>query len=391
MNFIYRCCECQKTYPIGPDIMTCPSCSAKQEEGQPLKGILEVDHLGSVDENFEVTDMLPIPKQFFPRTPVGNTPLWQPERLREKLNLPNLFIKDDSFNPTGSFKDRASLLVAAFAKKSKIKDIVIASTGNAASSMAGIGASAGLNVTIFLPKNVPQAKMVQSLQYEANVVLVDGNYDDAYEFSLEYSKIKGGLNRNTAYNPMTIEGKKTVSLEIYKQLQSAPDHIFVPVGDGVILSGVYKGFRDLFDQKLINKIPIIHAIQAENSSAICKAFDTGKFSNIPAKTIADSICVDVPRCGILALKNLIDYKGQCCTVSDIEILQAQKELSSWTGIFTEPAGATSFAGLLKQLDHLDKNSTIVLLATGNGLKDINSAIQYVKSPDRTIKSISEII
>ena len=154
-------------------------------------------------------------------------------------------MKDDGVNPTGSLKDRASFLVSAFAAKFGMREIVLASTGNAGSSMAGVGAAAGQQVTLFLPKAAPKAKLIQALQYGAKVFRVDGTYDDAYELSLAYTAKFGGLSRNTAYNPMTIEGKKTVSLEVFRQLGQIPDHLFVSVGDGCILSGVYKGFRDL--------------------------------------------------------------------------------------------------------------------------------------------------
>ncbi len=390
MKFNYICTECSKEYEINSDLMVCPECSLNQMENEPVRGILEVKLQGKTDENFDIFDLLPVEKEFFPPIPVGNTPLWQPQNIRNKYGFKNLFIKDDGINPTFSFKDRASYLVSAFAKKHGINEITLASTGNAGSSMAGIGAAAGQDITIFLPETAPQAKIVQSLQYGANVYKVKGNYDLAYDFSLEYSKQRGGMNRNTAYNPMTIEGKKTVSLELFKNLKKSPDYVFVSTGDGCILAGVIKGFKDLLQLNIIDKMPVVVSVQAETSDAMFRAYDTGVFENIPTHTIADSICVDVPRNGYHALKLLKEFNGKIIRVSDDEILKAQFELSSNCGLFTEPAGATAYAGFLSEMKNLDKDSTVVILATGNGLKDVSTALKGVKEP-KIIKNLDEIL
>ena len=375
--------------------MLCPECSSTHKSGQPLNGVLEVELSGTLESN-DPLEFLPVEGQYFPAIPVGNTPLWQPEKLQKIYGFPELYLKDDGVNPTGSLKDRASFLVAAFARKHGIREVVVASTGNAGSSMAGVGAAAGLKVKLFLPKTAPQAKMIQALQYGADLVLADKNYDQAFSLSLEYSKRRGGMNRNTAYNPMTIEGKKTVSIEIFKQLKKAPDHVFVSVGDGVIMSGVYKGFRDLLQLGRIDKIPVVHAVQASGSDAICRAMESGDFDGQAesrvraAKTVADSISVDTPSNGHLALKNLKAFGGHCFTVTDEEILCAQKELSSTCGLFSEPAAATAYAGFLKQKAALDSNETCVVLLTGNGLKDINSATAKIVVPEKSINSLDEL-
>jgi len=395
LNFNYKCSQCSASYEIVPELMLCPECSSTHKSGQPLNGVLEVELSGTLESN-DPLDFLPVEGQYFPAIPVGNTPLWQPENLQKKYGFPELYLKDDGVNPTGSLKDRASFLVAAFARKHGIREVVVASTGNAGSSMAGVGAAAGLKVKLFLPKTAPQAKMIQALQYGADLVLADKNYDQAFSLSLEYSKRRGGMNRNTAYNPMTIEGKKTVSIEIYKQLKKAPDHVFVSVGDGVIMSGVYKGFRDLLQLGRIDKIPVVHAVQASGSDAICRAMESGDFDGQAespvraAKTVADSISVDTPSNGHLALKNLKAFGGHCFRVTDEEILSAQKELSSTCGLFSEPAAATAYAGFLKQKAALDSNETCVVLLTGNGLKDINSATAKIVVPEKSINSLDEL-
>ena len=390
MNFNYRCTICSATYDITPDLTVCPECSKEQLVDQPLTGILEVELHGKVSPLFEIPDLLPIEAEYFPPIPVGNTPLWKPINLRRETGFNNLFIKDDGSNPTASFKDRASFLVSAAAKKFNVRDITLASTGNAGSSMAGIGAAAGQNIILFLPKAAPTAKLVQALQYGATVYRVDGNYDRAYDLSMEFSIQKGGMNRNTAYNPLTIEGKKTVSLELFKQLKRPVDVLFVSVGDGCILAGIYKGFKDLKKLGLMSQIPKIIGVQAETSDALTRAYQTGKFTNRPTSTLADSICVDVPRNGIHALAQLKEYDGEMLTVSDDEIIQAQAKLSSSTGLFTEPAGAAAFAGFQKAATGLDPNSVVVILTTGNGLKDSTSATLGIEVPQQLINTIDDI-
>lgn len=390
MKFDYICSECGRTYDINPDLMVCPVCSEKQEIDQPLAGVLEVRLSGEADHSFDLFDLLPVEKEYFPPSPVGNTPLWEPENLRNRTGFPRLYIKDDGANPTSSFKDRASWLVSAFAKKNGINNIVLASTGNAGSSMAGIGAAAGQRITIFLPETAPPAKIIQALQYGAQVYKVAGNYDLAYDFSMEYSKKAGGMNRNTAFNPMTIEGKKTVSLELFKQMGHVPDYLFVSVGDGCIIGGIYKGFEDLKKLGIIEKVPVIYGVQAEGSDALFRALRDGKFTNVPTSTVADSICVDVPRNGVYAMSKIQNNKGRVVRVSDDQIINAQKDLSSSSGLFTEPAGATAWAGFLKVAEELDKEASVVILATGNGLKDTTSALKGISMPESSISSIDNI-
>jgi len=390
IEFKYQCSECGREYEITPDRMLCPECSKLQEPDRPLRGILEVAFDGHFHHQPRMSDLLPVEAEYFPKIPVGGTPLWIPANIADDLGFPNLYIKDDTHNLTGSLKDRSSYLVAAFAKREGVRSIALASTGNAASSMAGVGAAAGLEITIFLPQSAPRAKMIQSLQYGARVILVAGSYDRAFDLSLEYSRKYHVLSRNTAFNPLTIEGKKTVSLEIYHQLKQVPDYLFVPTGDGVILGGVYKGFRDLMKLNIINKIPTVIAVQAEGSNAIAQALKTGVFTPIDAHTIADSISVGIPRNGYYALKQLKKYDGKCVTVADDEILTAQKELSAKAGLFTEPAAAASYAGFLKMRDQLPRDATIVLLATGNGLKDIDSAQKSVEFPAKAISALEDL-
>lgn len=403
MTFEYSCIECGRSYSIEPGRYLCDDCGPKQTPDQPLRGQLEVLISGKapadwdslrglwknprLDHSVPFADprkLLPVPGKFFPPIPVGGTALWQPLRLRRELGLDGVYLKDDTANPTGSLKDRASYLVAAFASQHGLKDIVVASTGNAGSSMAGVAAAADLNVRLYLPASAPPAKIVQAKQYGANVIKVDGTYDDAFDQSLAYVTEHGGLSRNTGHNPLTVEGKKTVSLEIFRQLRaSMPDLVYVPTGDGVIISGVYKGFEDLVTLGLADKVPEVVCVQAEGSAALTRALAAGSFGKPEsAHTIADSISVDVPRGGLYALGRLQKHNGRCVTVSDDAIVSAQRRLSSSSGLFAEPAASAAFAGLLADRDSgrgPGKKDRAVVLLTGNGLKDIATAMKGVET------------
>jgi len=400
----YRCPACGAEYEIEPTRYLCDDCSKGNAPGKPLYGVLEcawknVGNEKTVSVGIErLGDFhsipLPVEAEFFPSIPVGRTPLWEPERLRAETGFPRLYLKDDTCNPSGSFKDRASFLVAAFARKWKIKEIALASTGNAASSMAAIGAAADLGITVFLPAAAPVAKRIQVLQYGAELREVAGTYDQAFDESLVYSAATGVLSRNTAYNPLTIEGKKTVSFEIAADLAASvkggagkrdvvPEHVFVPTGDGVIIAGVIRGFEDLMKLGVTARMPTVWAAQAEGSSAIARALDEDvsglkPFEKvIPSDTLADSISVDVPRNGIFTLAKMKKYGGKAVVVSDVEILEAQRYLSSHSGLFAEPSSACAFAGFMKVLSQIDKDATVVVMLTGSGLKDIRNAARAV--------------
>lgn len=380
MQWFYRCPSCGATYDIAPGRYLCDACAQAQQPDRPLVGVLEVEW---EDAAADAAIPLPIEQQWFPPIPVGVTPLWVPDRLRSRFAAPGLWLRDDTCNPSGSFKDRASYLVAAFAKQHGLQEIVLASTGNAASSMAAVGAAAGLRVKVFLPASAPVAKRIQVLQYGAELVSVAGNYDKAYDLSLEYSQRTGALSRNTAYNPLTIEGKKTVSYEIVADLAKAgvgaPDHVFVPVGDGVIIAGVYRGFENLLRLGRLQKMPTVWACQAEGSSAIARALLTPHSEADPfgppvaATTLADSISVDVPRNGLHALGKLRKHGGRAVVVSDADILAAQKTLAAGSGLFGEPSSCAAFAGWLKLRETLPADANSVVMITGSGLKDIASA------------------
>ena len=389
MRWSYRCPECGAEYAIEPGRYLCGPCSSRNAPGTPLGGVLECafDAEEARHERRALREAaagaipLPVEREYFPPLPVGDTPLWPAPRLRSELGFPGLWLKDDTCEPSGSYKDRASFLVAAFAKRHGIGEVALASTGNAASSMACVGAAAGLKVTVFLPRSAPPAKRIQVLQYGAELREIDGNYDLAFDSCLEYTGRTGVLSRNTAYNPLTIEGKKTAAFEIVRDLERSgsrpPDHVFVPTGDGVIIAGLIRGFEDLLALGEIERMPKVWAAQAEGSSAIARALEKGSFEFRPSSTIADSISVDAPRNGPFALAKLRKHGGAGVVVSDEEILEAQVLGSSRAGLFAEPSSACALAGFMKARPLLGKGDIAVVMLTGSGLKDIKSAAQAV--------------
>ena len=394
-RFKLRCSECGVVFTEDPKLLVCPKCCQHQVQGGSLRGVLEVEildgptqwpdaPLGSPDF---LQQVLPLgdPKYLAP-LPVGNTPLLDVPRLRRELEMPRLWLKDDSRNPSGSTKDRASLLVAAKALEYGFETIATASTGNAATALAAVCAASGQRAVVLVPAGAPPAKLIQMLAYGAEVVPVEGSYDDAFELCMEACAEFGWYNRNTALNPFTLEGKKTLALEIVHQLGSeTPDAVIVPTGDGVILGGIAKGFADLMAWGLIDRIPRLIAVQPQGASSLISALVDGAEDVTPvpgAASIADSLVVEAPRNARLALRRIRQSGGGGVAVSDDAIVAAIARLAGLTGVFAEPAAAASLAGLESALDAglVERDERVVLLVTGTGLKDRDAAARSVTMP-----------
>jgi threonine synthase len=390
-SFRYRCTDCGRTYSRDEVRYLCPACGAAYRPGIPLTGVLEAVfdydgiHAAFDRQRPDWNLFCAVEAQYHPSLPVGNTPLAPAGRLGRDLGLERLWVKNDGLNPSGSLKDRASFLVSAEARRLGIDLIVAASTGNAASALASVCASTGQQALIFVPSTAPKAKLVQMVLYGAKVVPVKGTYDDAFRLSLDFTGKRGGLNRNTAYHPLTIEGKKTAALEIWAQLDfQVPDAVVVSVGDGVILGGLHKGFLDLRRAGLIDRLPRLIGVQAESSDAIHRYVQTGQYSDAANPTTrADSISVTCPSNAHGARRAILDSAGSTLTVTDEEILSAQARLAAATGIFTEPAGAAALAGLAKVqagAKPLSRSAQVVVLATGHGLKDVEAPLSRISIP-----------
>lgn len=303
--------------------------------------------------------------------------------MKTKHKKDELLIFDDTRDPTLSYKDRASGLVALKALQLGIKEISAASTGNAGSSLAGICARLGIKSHIFVPEKIPMGKRIQIQSFGANIYLVKGDYDQAFDLCLEISKAKGWYNRNTAYNPLTIEGKKSAAFDMFISLKgNMPDYIFVSVGDGVIISGIYKGLWELKQLGWINKIPKLIAVQASGSDALVRYMKTKNFVYKPAHTIADSIHAGAPRNLFMAADAVTKSNGLAVSVTDSEIIDAQRKSAKEFGILIEPAAAASFAGYLKLIraKTISPKAKSLLMFTGNGLKDQQTLTTWNEEP-----------
>ena len=390
MKYKLKCVSCDKEYPANPQALTCPDCG-------PFKGTLDVVYplaelKGSFPTLLSFERDTPVFEQFLEIFPfkytidlpplyVGQTPLFKTANLSKLTGIHELWLKDDGRNPSASFKDRASAVAIAMAREANASVIAAASTGNAASSLATLAASVSMKTVVFVPKNAPRPKLTQIMIHGAHVLCLDCDYDRAFELCQEACQKFGWYNRNTAVNPFTGEGKKSAALEIARDLGHAPQALICPVGDGCIISGLYKGFTDLMGLGLIENIPRLYGVQAKGANPLVRAFESnGEIVPLAeCHTIADSISVGYPRDGVKALRAVHHSGGAMIAVSDEEIMVAQKILASKAGVFAEPAASAAHAGLLKLLDYgkVGKDEEIVVLLTGHGLKDIDTAAKNV--------------
>ena len=384
-----KCVKCGKEYPATPDVTTC-ECGGILDivyDYDYIKSRLTKEKLATRKDMtmWRYRELLPIEEET-ENTPlrVGNTPLYEEPRLAEMLGLGHLYVKDDGLNPTSSLKDRASAMAVAKAREAGKDIIACSSTGNAASSLAGNAAAAGMKTYIFVPSRAPKGKVAQLLTFGATVVSVQGNYEETFELSSKAIDRWGWYNRNAAVNPYLSEGKKTVSLEICEQLQwKAPDYIAVAVGDGCTIGGVWKGLKDLYAIGFIDKLPRLISCQAEGCRPLNRAIEEkAPWHPMEENTLADSIAVGVPRNPDKALQAIEESNGLVVNVSDAEIMAAQKLLGSVCGLFGEPAGVTGTAGVKKlcEMGVLGKDDTVVTMISGNGLKDVENAIRAAGAP-----------
>jgi len=407
-SYFYKCNNCNEEF--GPKEIElynhylCPKCGMA-EKNKPLRGVLSVIYdYNEIRNSYKQASMLKFTPGEFWRYPF----LWPLDYFRsgnrlilkgidkdrinslrlspfifKSLTDEKLLLFDDTRNPTLSYKDRASVVLAIKALQLGKKEISAASTGNAGSSLAGICSRLGLNAHLFVPEAIPDPKRAQIQAFGANIYMVKGDYDEAFDLCLDVSEKKGWYNRNTAFNPLTIEGKKSAAIDIFIMTQGQlPDNIFVPVGDGVILAGLFKGFYDLLQLGWIEKLPRLIGVQSQKSDAIIRYLETGRFEYKPASTIADSLNAGAPRNLFMASDSITKSKGFGVRVTDEEIIAAQKKIIGEMGILVEPAAAASYAGYLKaQQSSIPLPGTSMLMLTGNGLKDIESINTIISKPE----------
>jgi threonine synthase len=407
----YRCSLCEAEYTPQEVTYTCPKDNGNLDivlDIIEIKQHFTPQNIFSSNESslWRYLPLLPIEDPGGKGTPLraaGWTPVFKPVSLCKKIGIRNLWIKDESRNPTASFKDRASAVVVGRAREISADKLVTASTGNAGAALAGMAASVNQKAVIFAPSTAPAAKIAQLLIYGARVLLVDGTYDDAFDLTIQASNEFGWYCRNTGYNPFTAEGKKTAAFEIWEWINTSEDtfasllSVFVSVGDGNIISGLHKGFKDLISLGWLEQMPRIYGVQAEGSSAIANAFFSGseKIAPVVAQTLADSISVDLPRDGVRAVRAVRQTGGNYILVSDGEIISAIAELGK-VGIFAEPAGAASYAGLVKaaMTGQIKPDDPVLVINTGSGLKDVSAAMRAAVGPpviEPTLEAVKKIL
>ncbi|HZO73999.1 MAG TPA: threonine synthase [Ktedonobacteraceae bacterium] len=304
---------------------------------------------------------------------VGATPLLAPANLRAQAGIASLWLKDETRSPTGSNKDRATAIVLEQALQDGVRTVTCASTGNVAVSLAAGAAASGIEAVIFVPACVADAKLQLMLLSGAKVFKVAGGYEAAVELSRQAACTFGWYDRNTGYNPCTLEAKKTVALEIWEQLgRQVPDVVLCPVGDGVTLSGIAKGFRELMWCGATERLPRLIGVQAEGCQPLKRAWEgRDQATSMPTGTIADGIAVAAPINAPMVLRDVRESGGSFIAVSDRAMLQAISVLAAEGGIWVEPAGAAAFAGVACALTTglLERNERVVVLITGTGLKN----------------------
>ena len=395
---------CGSSYDYG-NVFTCPTCG--------IEGILDVqyDYDAILSSEFKsqfshrsfnhwrYIELLPVsPDLALPHLHVGWTPVYDIPRFAKAMGVRKLFLKDDGRNPTNSFKDRASSIGVLKAMEFGFNTIACASTGNAASSLAGLSAAVGLKSYIFVPQRAPEPKVTQLLVFGSTVIKVQGTYENAFDLCREACEKFGWYNRNSGTNPFLVEGKKTAGLEIAEQCaHDLPDWVVVSVGDGCTIGGIGKGLQEMKRLGIIERVPRLLGVQAEGAKPMLEAFKSGK-ELVPSDidTIADSIAVGTPRNWRRAIQQIKDSSGDMIAVSDEEILEAMRMTARLGGVFGEPAGITGAAGIKKAVEQkiIQPNESVLTVVTGNGLKDIQSAKQAVGQPiniQPTLQALTEAL
>jgi threonine synthase len=401
-----RCVLCAAVFPHGEVEYTCPRCG--------IEGILDVEYdaerIGkrfsrrTLESDRDLSlwryrALLPVPDDAAalppPRLQVGFTPVVEAPVLAKELGLGAFHVKDDGRNPTASFKDRASSVGVLRARWLGRNEITCSSTGNAASSLAGFAAEAGMKAFIFVPASAPEAKVAQLLVYGAKVFLVEGPYEDAFRVCQAAVEEFGWYNRNCAINPYLVEGKKTCGLEIGEQLrENLPDVVTVALGDGCTTAGIWKGLIEMKTHGVIDRLPRLLAVQAEGAAPLAKTFARGdeRIEPLEATTLADSINVGSPRNGIKALRAVRASGGAIVTAADEAILAWIPRLARATGVFAEPTGVAALAGLEAALEKglVRRGERVLHVATGNGLKDTRGAMRSVGPPTRIQRDLDAV-
>ncbi len=383
-----QCRECKKEYPPIFKYI-CDECFGPLDVNYDFPSVNKNTFANREHTYWRYFELLPIAeKSNIVSIGAGMTPLIKAEKLGKVLGLNNLYVKNDSVNPTFSFKDRPAGIAVSKAKEFGFSAVGCASTGNLASATAAHAAKGGFPCYVFAPSDIEHAKITQALAYGANFIAVDGTYDDANRIAAQIGDSKGIGIVNINMRSYYVEGSKTLAFEVAEQLDwNVPDHLVVPVGSGAMLNAICKGFEELESLSLINKISSMHMIAAQphGCAPIVDAFKKKETEVIPVEipdTIAKSLAIGDPGDGRYVLKRLKQFNGWAEECNNKEILDAIILLARTEGIFTEPAGGVSVAVLKKMVEQgkIDKNDTTICYVTGNGLKATEVLMEVLPKP-----------
>lgn len=389
-----KCVSCGEEYPLDGIRYTCDKC------GSILEVIIDVDvprDTFSCRKNtmWKYKEFLPVDESKIVTLEEGGTPFCKCDNLGKELGI-DLYVKVEGSNPTGSFKDRGMSVGTTKAAELGVSNVGCASTGNTSASLAAYSARAGMNCIVLLPSGkVALGKLAQAMFHGAKVLSVKGNFDEALESVTELAR-RGELYLLNSINPFRLEGQKTIGYEIVDDLGwKSPDRIVLPVGNAGNISAIWKGITEFYNAGFIDEKPMMTGIQAEGACPITNAFRKNTMDMVPVEnpeTIATAIRIGAPVSSIKALRAIYDSNGYSETVTDDEILDAQKLLARKEGIGIEPASAASIAGLKKLVNEgvIDKNEQVVCIVTGHLLKDPNTAIEACVEPTEVESDIDKI-
>ncbi|MEM3377690.1 MAG: threonine synthase [Candidatus Bathyarchaeia archaeon] len=400
------CINCGSKYAIDEIVYFCRKCGdileIKYEQGELSKALKRSGWRNAPLSVWRYRDFMPIndPTKIVSLNE-GGTGLHPCLRLAKHLGLRELYVKNEGENPTGSFKDRGMTVGVTKAVELGVKSVICASTGNTSASLAAYAAKAGIQCAVLIPTGkIAYGKLSQAMIYGAKVIQVRGNFDQALDIVLKLSEKHRTIYLLNSVNPFRIEGQKSLGYEICDQLnQQAPDRVIVPVGNAGNISAIWKGFKEFHELGLVKGLPKMTGIQAAGAAPIAQAIKTGSDTIVPVtapETVATAIRIGAPVSWKKALNAIRESKGTAETVTDEEILSAQKLLARVEGLFVEPASASSIAGLIKLVENgaIDKDERIVCVTTGHGLKDPDTAVKMSEKPvevDAEMSAIEDVL
>lgn len=380
-----RCVSCGEEYNNDDVIYTCEKCGSVLELVPESVDVDKCIFDGRKDTLWKYKEFIPVDESKIVTLEEGGTPFCKCDKLGEELGV-NLYVKVEGSNPTGSFKDRGMTVGMTKAMELGVSTVGCASTGNTSASLAAYAARAGLRCIVFLPSGkVALGKLAQAMFHGAEVISINGNFDEALE-AMTALALEKHLYLLNSINPFRLEGQKTIGYEILHSLGwQSPDRIILPVGNAGNISAIWKGVSEFYDAGFVDSKPMMTGIQAEGACPITNAFKKHSKEIVPVEnpeTIATAIRIGAPVSYTKALNAIYDSNGYSETVSDEEILSAQKLLARKEGIGVEPASAASIAGLKKlvEMGEIDKGETVTCVVTGHLLKDPNTAIDACTKP-----------